>query len=43
MIVLGHVPSEQAGMQEATRWLRGFVKEVPVEFIATDDPFRPLR
>ena len=43
MIVLGHVPSEQAGMQEATRWLRGFVKEVRVEFVPTDDPFRPLR
>jgi putative NIF3 family GTP cyclohydrolase 1 type 2 len=43
MIVLGHVPSEQAGMQEATRWLSGFVKEVPVEFVPTDDPFRPLR
>jgi putative NIF3 family GTP cyclohydrolase 1 type 2 len=43
MIVLGHVPSEQAGMEEATRWIRGFVTEVPVQFIATKEPFRALK
>ncbi|HEU4879519.1 MAG TPA: Nif3-like dinuclear metal center hexameric protein [Gemmatimonadaceae bacterium] len=43
MIVLGHVPSEQAGMDEAARWMRGFVREVPVHFVPTDDPFRPLK
>src|SRR5208337_4966725 len=25
LIVIGHVPSEQAGMEECTRWLKGFV------------------
>lgn len=39
LIVIGHVPSEQGGMEECTRWLRGFVKEVPVEFVATKEPF----
>jgi putative NIF3 family GTP cyclohydrolase 1 type 2 len=39
LIVIGHVPSEQAGMEECTRWLRGFVKNVPVEFVATKQPF----
>ena len=39
IIVLGHVPSEQAGMEECARWLKGFVKEVPVEFIPTAEPF----
>ncbi|MEO5589663.1 MAG: Nif3-like dinuclear metal center hexameric protein [Gemmatimonadaceae bacterium] len=43
LIVLGHVPSEQAGMDEFARWLKTFVTEVPVHFIPTADPFRSLR
>jgi len=39
LIVIGHVPSEQGGMEECTRWLRQFVKQVPVEFVATKEPF----
>ena len=39
IIVLGHVPSEQAGMEECARWLKGFVPEVPVEFVPTAEPF----
>jgi putative NIF3 family GTP cyclohydrolase 1 type 2 len=39
LIVLSHVPSEQAGMEECTSWLKGFVKEVPVQFVAAPDPF----
>jgi putative NIF3 family GTP cyclohydrolase 1 type 2 len=39
LIVLGHVPSEQPGMEECTRWLKGFVKGVPVEFVAAKEPF----
>jgi putative NIF3 family GTP cyclohydrolase 1 type 2 len=42
LIVIGHVPSEQAGMEECARWLRGFVKDVPVEFVATKQPFWTL-
>src|SRR5579864_7387355 len=38
LIVIGHVPSEQAGMEECARWLKGFVN-VPVEFVATKEPF----
>lgn len=41
IIVLGHVPSEQAGMELVARWLRTFIGEVPVEFIAAGDPFTP--
>jgi putative NIF3 family GTP cyclohydrolase 1 type 2 len=40
LIVLGHIPSEQAGMEECARWLKTFVTEVPVEFVATAEPFR---
>ena len=39
LIMLTHIPSEQAGMEECTRWLRGFVSEVPVEFVAAKQPF----
>jgi putative NIF3 family GTP cyclohydrolase 1 type 2 len=39
LIVLGHVVSEQAGMKYCAEWLRGFVKEVPIEFIAAAEPF----
>jgi putative NIF3 family GTP cyclohydrolase 1 type 2 len=39
LIVIGHVPSEQAGMEECTRWLKTFVKNVPIEFVPTRQPF----
>ena len=39
LIVIGHVPSEQGGMKECTRWLKGFVKTMPVEFVATKEPY----
>jgi putative NIF3 family GTP cyclohydrolase 1 type 2 len=39
LIVLGHVPSEQLGMDEFARWLRPVVPEVRVDFIPTRDPF----
>jgi Uncharacterized conserved protein len=43
LIVLGHVPSEQEGMREVTRWLGTFVKDVPVQFVPTPDPFSPAK
>jgi putative NIF3 family GTP cyclohydrolase 1 type 2 len=39
LIVIGHVPSEQAGMQECARWLKMFVTDVPIEFVPTPQPF----
>ena len=39
LIILGHIPSEQAGMEDCARWLRTFITEVPVEFVATPEPF----
>lgn len=39
MIVIGHVPSEQAGMEECARWLKTFVKNVPIEFVPAKQPF----
>jgi putative NIF3 family GTP cyclohydrolase 1 type 2 len=43
LIVLGHIPSEQAGMQAIAERLRSLVPEVPVHFVPTTDPFRPIR
>jgi len=39
LIILSHIPSEQSGMEECTRWLKTFVSEVPVEFVPARDPF----
>jgi len=39
LIVIGHVPTEQAGMEECARWLKMFVKDVPIEFVPTKQPF----
>jgi putative NIF3 family GTP cyclohydrolase 1 type 2 len=39
LILLGHIPSEQAGMEECARWLKTFVTEAPIEYIPTHEPF----
>lgn len=39
LILLGHIPSEQPGMEDCAGWLKGFVSEVPIEFIAAKEPF----
>jgi putative NIF3 family GTP cyclohydrolase 1 type 2 len=39
LIILGHIPSEQAGMEECVRWLKAFVSEVPIEFVPAREPF----
>jgi putative NIF3 family GTP cyclohydrolase 1 type 2 len=40
MIVLGHIASEQLGMDEVARWLRPLLPGVRIDFIPTPDPFR---
>jgi len=39
LIVIGHIPSEQAGMEECTRWLQTFVTSVKIEFVPAKQPF----
>jgi putative NIF3 family GTP cyclohydrolase 1 type 2 len=39
LIVMNHVVSEQAGMKYCADWLRPIVPEVPVEFMASAEPF----
>ena len=39
LLVLGHVVSEQAGMKYCAEWLKTFITDVPIEFIAAVEPF----
>ena len=41
LILLGHIASEQAGMEECARWLKTFITEVPIEFVPTADMWAP--
>jgi putative NIF3 family GTP cyclohydrolase 1 type 2 len=36
-VIITHEAGEEAGMDHCTNWVRGFVTEVPVEFIPTHD------
>jgi putative NIF3 family GTP cyclohydrolase 1 type 2 len=42
LIVIGHAPSEEAGMQEVIPWLQARVPDVPITFIPTGQPFQWL-
>ena len=39
LIIFGHIPSEQAGMEECTTWLRTFLPETRIHFTAAQEPF----
>jgi len=39
LILMGHIPSEQAGMASCTEWLRTFIKRIPITFVPTAEPF----
>jgi len=39
LIILGHDMSEEDGMEECARWLKGFIPEVPVEFMPSGEAF----
>jgi putative NIF3 family GTP cyclohydrolase 1 type 2 len=43
LIALGHIPAEQAGMDECARWLKTFIGQVPIEFVPTADMWAPPR
>ncbi|GAA2274100.1 hypothetical protein GCM10009853_029980 [Glycomyces scopariae] len=42
LIVIGHVPSEQEGMSATADRLAALLPGLPVAFLPTADPFRPL-
>lgn len=39
LILMGHVPSEQAGMENCATWLKTFIKDVKIGFVPTVEPF----
>ncbi|MBS1786614.1 MAG: Nif3-like dinuclear metal center hexameric protein [Acidobacteria bacterium] len=39
LIMLGHVPSEEHGLEECAKWLKTFVPEVPIQYLPGNDPF----
>jgi putative NIF3 family GTP cyclohydrolase 1 type 2 len=39
LILLGHANSEEPGMENCAQWLKEFIPEVPIEFMAAGDPF----
>ncbi len=44
LIIMGHVLSEQAGMKYCAEWLKGFIPEVPIEYLPAAEPYwRPDR
>jgi len=43
LILLGQVKSIEGGMRYCAEWLKGFVPEAPVEFIAQPEPYWTLK
>jgi putative NIF3 family GTP cyclohydrolase 1 type 2 len=39
LLLVGHIPSEQPGMENCAEWLKTFIKGVPVAFVPTTEPF----
>ena len=39
MILISHEAGEEAGMDECAKWLKGFITEIPVQFIDSHDSF----
>jgi putative NIF3 family GTP cyclohydrolase 1 type 2 len=39
LLLVGHIPSEQPGMQNCADWLKTFIKGVPVSFVPAIEPF----
>lgn len=42
VIFVGHIKSEEAGMEYCSEWLQGFVKNIPIHFIENDLNFTDL-
>lgn len=38
-IVLGHVISEQPGMEDLGKWMSTFIKDVPIKYVPAEEPF----
>jgi hypothetical protein len=38
-IILGHAISEEPGMEDVAVWMRTFIKDVPIQFIRSGEPY----
>lgn len=39
LVLMTHIPSEQAGMEECATWLKTFISGVPIAFVPARQPF----
>lgn len=39
VIMLGHVISEQPGMEDYANWMRTFIPDIPIQFVPTEEPY----
>jgi len=39
VIMLGHVISEQPGMEDYANWMRTFIHDVPIQFVPAEEPY----
>lgn len=40
IVFLGHVTSEEPGMEYCADWLKGFIKDIPVSFVKSGPSYR---
>jgi putative NIF3 family GTP cyclohydrolase 1 type 2 len=39
VIMLGHVISEQPGMEDYANWMRTFIHDIPIQFVPAEEPY----
>ena len=39
VIMLGHLVSEQAGMEDFGNWMKTFIQDIPIKFVPAEEPF----
>jgi len=39
VIMLGHVISEQPGMEDYAKWMRTFIPGIPIQFVPAEEPY----
>jgi putative NIF3 family GTP cyclohydrolase 1 type 2 len=39
VIMLGHVMSEQPGMEDYAKWMKTFIHDIPIQFVPAEEPY----
>jgi len=42
-IFTGHIPSEEAGMEYCAKWMKTFIKDIPVVYIENSAAYQPVK